>query len=99
MNVKSSMYFLGCASLGFLDNQRLAILHEDNAFTFETYHADGSKTAARSPDLPSICEDYSVIMPVIQAGLQKQEVLRFLESHLKNMMLAFEGPLKSKTYS
>lgn len=99
MNLRSGMTFLGSAALGFLDNHRLALIHEDNDFDFIQFNDDGTSVAGRSLDLPITVENYMRLLPRIVESAGRPEVMNFLSSRLQDMVISFQAPLKERSYS
>lgn len=99
INLCAGMNALGSAALGFLDNHRLALIHEDNNFDFIQYNNDGQHTMGRPLNLNVTVKYYMNLLPRIIESARKPEVIKFLSYHLKDMIMSFEAPLREKTYT
>ncbi len=98
MNLQVGMNVLGNAALGFLDNHRLALIHEDNAFNFVQYHANEPHSAGRLPLMPTTVVNYMNLLPRIIESAKNPAGVKLLGHHLRNMIISFKAPLIEKSY-
>lgn len=98
LRVRWPIFCLGYSSYGFIDNKRIALLHKDNTFTFDTINEDGSIKSEKTFDLSKECEMHALVSGEIWSGLQDPKTMIRVKDNLKEMLIAFEVPLSVKSY-